>query len=1259
MSTLTKHPTPQSADAQPEGHVEDRDAGEFDERHWHNRHKRRPPRFGEEEEGEGPEARVEWFLSSRTDREGKPLRRVFLEASRRRHQLEEELRKAAGTASPAGTPGPAGSVNWTPLGPSAISSGLVESGRVTCLAAGPGGTRVYVGAANGGVWFSSDGGASWAPLDDYTVSPSLYGGAAEADSLSIGALGVRFGASAIADEIYVGTGEPNHNYDAYLGIGIRHLVAGTWTLEATNLASRGIHAIVIDPNDSTHVLAATTSGLYRRPTSGSVATWTQVTSASFANNNGEVSDLIVAGTGASKTWYAAFYNDKVYRSADGVTWTAITSLSGTGRIALAAGESDPTAVYALVSDGTLNRLNGTSFSAVPGLPASVLFADPPSGQGWYDIAIAVDPTNGNTVYLCGDAYAVFKGTLTGSAGAWTFPFNAANTGTPWVDPTWVGSGIHADVHAIGFTLNAAGTAHDATTVWVGSDGGAFRSTGSGGAGTFQSRNLGLAITEFAYLAHRGDTDAVVFAGAQDNGTPRLLSEQAAKDTAGGDGGGLAYDPTNAYNVLRQYVRASLNVTKNGGASWTGVNFPPVTAATAAQQNAAGTENNSTGFVAPLASVASGASGLAAFGTNRLWLTSDWGTSWVTLPTATNPYSPATPDLTQDVMGGAVRSIAFASATRIFAATPNVIWRYDTTTNWASATKTVIPTTGLPAFSFITAIAPEDPATGTFYVTLGGGGVAHLYYWNGTTWTAAMPTTVVDVPTHAAVVDPNNTNIVYVGTDVGVFKGIKSGTTWSWSPFWFGMPEAAVVHLAIHSGARLLRAATHGRGVWEIDIDATSAADVDLYLRVNYNDTGRMKAGARQAWVEGHLDPTHVDAVNPYVLYHWMSADIKVRRSSLSGLPALSSPVDFVDFAVNIGDYVDSTQHIETADVSGIDRIFVEVHNRTLNPLPAGQVRVLLLATDASAGLPALPAGYGAQINAGNTSSAWLGTNWRFVDTASPYRVPTRDLDVRTPQVVEYQLDFSTLGLPAGHQHVCLAAFVTTTSDPITGTTTSLDQLTMSDKHVAHRNTHLVALGTKPGTEPGGDTSSTATMLLDFHNPTDKMVRADLVFDRAHFPGHLSLMLPALRELAKPKDVLDGFTIMTHDTIEDDVRHTLSRWIARVGEVLEEAGEWLERAAGEEDRDRDDDDEAKLPKRIVRKLARLDRSRVLVADTNIGIATVKEVRIPAHGMITTAITVRAPSDAKPGDSFRLHAMQRQHGRIVGGSTYIIAIPRPKR
>jgi hypothetical protein len=1220
---------------------------------------RDPEPDGEHEKGFGgregreidddPQARAEWFLSSRSGLDGSKLQGAILKASRARHRMVDAA--AAGTEP--GTPGPAGSVNWTPIGPSVIASGWIESGRVTSLVIGPGGSRVYLGSANGGVWLSSDGGAGWSPLDDYVVSPSLFGGAAAADSLAVGALAVRFGASAIADEVYVGTGEPNGNYDAYFGIGIRHLVAGSWSLEATNLASRGIYAIVIDPDDPTRVLAATTAGIFRRPTSGSMTSWTQVTSPTFANGNAAASGLIVAGTGAAKSWYAAFYGDKVYRSTDTTTWTGLTGLSGAGRIALAAGESDPTAVYALRADGTLNRLSGTAFSVVTGMPGSVLFADPPTGQGWYDIVVAVDPSNANTVYLGGDAYSLFKGTLTGSAGSWVFPFNAANAANPTVDPTWVGQGIHSDVHAFAFALTAAGTAHDATVVWVGSDGGGYRSTASGAAGTFQPRNTGLAITQFASVAQRADTDAVVFAGAQDNGTPRLLGEQAARDTAGGDGGGVAYDPTDPYRVLRQYVRAALDVTRNGGATWSSVAFPPTTAVTTAQQTAAGTENSSTGFVAP---IASGPGGEAAFGTNRLWLTKDWGTTWMTLPTATNPYVPATPDLAQDAIGGgSVRAIAFASSSRIFAATASTIWQYDTTTAWASATKTNIATTGLPAGFFITDIAVENASSGTFYVTLGGGGHGHVYYWDGTAWAAAMPATVVDVPAHAVIVDPAASTTLYAGTDVGVFRGVKAGAAWSWSLFSAGLPESAVTDLAIHAGARLLRAATHGRGVWEIDLAATTAMDPDLYLRVNYNDTGRLSAGNRNAWVEGRQDPTHADATNPYVLYHWMSADIKVRRSSLSGLPSLGSPVDYLDFAANIGDYVDSVQHIETADVSGTDRIFVEVHNRGLNPLPASQVRVLLLVTDASAGLPALPAGYATQINAGNTSPSWLGSSWRFVEAASPYRTLVRDLDVRTPQVVEYTLDFGSLGLSAGHDHVCLAAFVTAPADPLTATTTSLDQLTMTDKHVAHRNTHLVALGTRPATEPADQPGPMTSLLIDFHNATPKAIEADLVFDRTHFPGPVSIMLPSSERLGAKAQPMGFDVTSTGEGVQGGIRAL----IASLGEALEEIGEWLERAAGEQDDDEPDDERGPGRTRRLRRLRSLDRKQIYRAERGSLTPSVERVAIEPGAAIAAAVMVHAPLDARPGDRYRLDVLQKLDGRIMGGSTYILVVPDPPR
>src|SRR5205814_1878795 len=72
----------------------------------------------------------------------------------------------------------------------------------------------------------------------------------------------------------------------------------------------------IDPDDSSVVFAATTAGLFRRPAAAPFTNWTQVNSATFTNYNGFVTDLIVAGTGASKRYYAVFQNDRVYRSPD-------------------------------------------------------------------------------------------------------------------------------------------------------------------------------------------------------------------------------------------------------------------------------------------------------------------------------------------------------------------------------------------------------------------------------------------------------------------------------------------------------------------------------------------------------------------------------------------------------------------------------------------------------------------------------------------------------------------------------------------------------------------------------------------------------------------------------------------------------------------------------------------------------------------------------------------------------------------------------
>ncbi|MEP7384645.1 MAG: hypothetical protein ABI910_23440, partial [Gemmatimonadota bacterium] len=392
-----------------------------------------------------PERRAEWFLATRLGNDKSLREGLFLLGTRQRHRVERERLERGGKGGPDALPpvppGGPGTVNWTPIGPSVVAHGQATnnppvSGRITSIIAGPSGTRAYAGAANGGVWLTGDGGTTWTPLDDYAVSPTLTAGSLEADSLATGAIEVRFGATAATDLVYVGTGEPNGNADAYFGIGVKRSAAGgapgTWTLEGTNLAGRGIYRIVIDPDTTANVFAATTAGLFRRPAAAPFTTWTQVTS-TFASPNSFCTDLVVAGTGATRRYYCVFQGSAAYSSPDGITWTALTGLPAGGRVALAVAESDSTIAYAFTQGGTLHRLVGAAFQAVAGTPP--MFAI--GAQGWYDIAAAVDPANANIVYLVGDllydgnwTLALFKSTITGGPGTFNYGFNAANVANP-------------------------------------------------------------------------------------------------------------------------------------------------------------------------------------------------------------------------------------------------------------------------------------------------------------------------------------------------------------------------------------------------------------------------------------------------------------------------------------------------------------------------------------------------------------------------------------------------------------------------------------------------------------------------------------------------------------------------------------------------------------------------------------------------------------------------------------------------------------
>jgi hypothetical protein len=125
-----------------------------------------------------------------------------------------------------------------------------------------------------------------------------------------------------------------------------------------------------------------------------------------------------------------------------------------------------------------------------------------------------------------------------------------------------------------------------------------------------------------------------------------------------------------------------------------------------------------------------------------------------------------------------------------------------------------------------AVDPADEAT--VYLAMSGFGTSHLFKSTdyGTTWIDIDGGRLPDVPTTAVAVDPLYPHHVYVGNDIGVFFTRDDGATWE--QLAEGLSPAVLVHeLGISDAARVLRAFTHGRGVFEHPlIGLPCAADIN-------------------------------------------------------------------------------------------------------------------------------------------------------------------------------------------------------------------------------------------------------------------------------------------------------------------------------------------------------------------------------------------------------------------------------------------------
>jgi hypothetical protein len=883
---------------------------------------------------------------------------------------------------------------WTPAGPTVMLEGQAGSkprmaGRVRDLKVSPDGQRLYAAAANGGVWYSSDAGNTWSPVGAAGSTPQGEQAAPGPSSLVTSCLLVHFGAAADGsdDVVYAGTGEIKPYGRGYpgnkaAGIGVLKLVRSIpdvlddpfinpWKREARNLEGAGIFRLARDPNiadpsGADTLIAATSIGLFKRE--GAFvenAPWVRITSGPFdfeADDDdkwcADVEWAPAKNGVPSRLWVAmvddtAFSDTGVWVSQAGVdgpyTSVGLSDAVRNGRLGISVHEDDPSIVYVLGAGPRLWRIDGTTARRVRGIPRHLFGKD--HDQSSYDLAVAAHPlaplevTVGGSTLKADDQWSasLFRLTVSGTAAADDFSvnFDATKQDDPATDTnTFIGNGVHADVHAIRYG-DVGGRVH----MWVGCDGGVFRSLNDGRAYTFVARNTGLAVIEAGYVAGHPSNDGHFILGTQDNGAQVMIGDTISNIWIYGDGGGVAYHPQQPAYTVGQYTRGKWYVNRG---RWT----KPVWRS-GGDEETQKTENNRASFYSDLSVIPgpSAATARVALGTDRVWISENWNPrtavqSWGTVPDGSDPRGTNAAGTVRNNTGqdrfkgsvGQVRVVHWAGPTapaprphdRIIALCRRAVlaftrnpadgkWRRDVISRYnekcgddeidndeiSQPTSSVLPPRG--AWSDLAIHDPNRGTHGSFYVATTGYAsfdddtlvdadrMDTLWWFDGTnTWHPTglrASANATRAPAYAVLTDPDDVGVVYVGTSAGVWKGTFSFSNgnpeWQWAIFSNGLPDAAVQDLALfHNSARnlkMIRAALQARGVWEVEIGASPSPAGRTYLRANPFDTRRRFPALME-------DPTST-ATPPRTFPFNDSPDISLRPTPGAGtVPAAPASV---------------------------------------------------------------------------------------------------------------------------------------------------------------------------------------------------------------------------------------------------------------------------------------------------------------------------------------------------------------------------------
>jgi photosystem II stability/assembly factor-like uncharacterized protein len=723
---------------------------------------------------------------------------------------------AADSPANAGAAGAAGAADASPA---ALSEGIeidstifgalqarclgpaVMGGRIAALDAVASDPRtVYVGAAGGGVWKSTNGGVNFKPVfDDHCQS--------------IGAICID---QAHPDTVWVGTGETWVRNSVSIGDGIYKSVNGgeSWT-RAGLVQSERIGKIIVSPRDPNVVYAAALGhlwdaneerGLFKTTDGGE--TWQKIL---YVGENTGCADVAFV-PGMPNIVFAAMWEFRrrpdsfhsggpgsgLYRSIDGgKSWQKLTEglpEPPLGRIAVAVSPTLPSRIYASVestdsgfyrSDDmgeTWTRTNDER--GVTGRPFyfSLVMADPQDPERVYK--------PGYVIYVSRDGGKTFSG---------------------------VGGWVHVDYHAM--WIDPADPAH----IYVGNDGGVYVTYNRGG----DWHHLhSLPVSQFYRVSVDDARPYNVYGGLQDNGAWRGPSQSPGgienadwENIGGGDGFCVMRDPLDPDIVYSEWQGG--NLARNHLLTGDSKDIKP--------EARPGEPEYRYNWNAPAVLSPTDPARLY-IGSQFLLRSTDRGDSWTRI---SNDLTTNDPDKQrQEESGGlTVDNTSAENHCTIYTICESpldkrVIWvgtddgnvqvTGDDGHTWQNVTANI---TDLPSHTWVSCIEAGRHDRSTAYATFdghrAGDMMPHVYKTTdlGRSW-QAIATDELTGYAHVIRQDPVNPNLLFLGTEFGLFITVDGGR--HWAHYKEDFPPVPVMDLVIHAAENDLVIGTHGRGIWIMD-----------------------------------------------------------------------------------------------------------------------------------------------------------------------------------------------------------------------------------------------------------------------------------------------------------------------------------------------------------------------------------------------------------------------------------------------------------